>query len=145
MKIKRIRKFCLWIIGLISVVIIIKVTIYYNDIAFVRDSVQNAINIELPGFEIIQQNNAGSIIEDNYHYQLKFDKSINCLFDDLIKHELYTHEVLKYRASVRPNVTLWTQKYDYSMSASDSENPQRWVRIMINSNSDTATVQIINM
>lgn len=141
MNMKRIRKFCLWIICLITVVIIIKVAIYFNDIAFVRDSVKNALNIDLPDFEIIQQHETG-FGDLDYKYQIKFNEDITYLFDYLTKHEPSTYEVLKYRAFVSPNDTLWTQKFDYSRSDIDPENIEKWVKIMINSNSDTATVQI---
>ncbi len=142
MNMKRIRKFCLWIIGLITVVIIIKVAIYFSDIAFVRDSVKNAINIDLPDFEIIQQHDAG-FPDHDCKYQIKFNSDVTYLYDYLTKHEPSTYEVLKYREFMSPNDTLWTQKFDYSRSDIDPENIEKRVKIMINSNSDTATVQII--
>lgn len=141
---KRIRKVCLWIICIITAAIIIKVAVYFNDIATVRDSVKSATNIDLPDFQIIQQYEAG-FTDIDQNYQIKFDKNFAYLFDHLQKHEPSTHEVLKYRVSVSPNDTLWAQKYDYSISAFDPKDPQKWVKIMVNSKSDTATVEIINM
>lgn len=138
------------IIGLVILVIVaaifgIKLGMYYNDVHFIRQNVEHTLNIDLPSFKILNCYNSGSLTEDEYNYQIKFKDSKHPILDKLNQYEPSTYEVLKYRRLFNPNETLWVQKYDYSTYGSDPDDLQRLVKIMIDSKSDTATIQIINM
>lgn len=138
------------IIGLAILVIVaaifgIKLGMYYNDVRFIRQNVEHTLNIDLPSFKILNCYNSGLLTDDEYNYQIKFKDSKHPILDELYQYKPSTYEVLKYRRLFNPNETLWVQKYDYSTWNFDPDDMQRVVKIMIDSKSDTATIQIINM